>query len=66
MAEGWAIPEGSQTGHYFVADWSLCRRYSPPPAVLTAEPPKRVCGACRQAAAVRRAVGPVERGRTGR
>ena len=61
MAEGWGIPESSRTGHYFVGDWSLCRRCSPPPAILTADPPERVCGACRKALAVRQAVGPVER-----
>ena len=61
MREGWAVPEGSQTAHYYVADWSLCRRHSPAPAVLTAARPARVCGQCRKAADVLRAVGQVER-----
>ncbi|MGZ4273215.1 MAG: hypothetical protein ACXVRP_05565 [Solirubrobacteraceae bacterium] len=61
MTEGWGIPESSRTGHYFLDDSSLCRRFSPAPAILTAEPPERVCGACRKALQVRQAVGPVER-----
>ncbi|MGZ6344325.1 MAG: hypothetical protein ACXWOW_03340 [Candidatus Limnocylindrales bacterium] len=59
--EGWGIPESSRTGHHFTGDWSLCRRVSPPPAMLAAEPPERVCGACREALQVRQAVGSVER-----
>ena len=61
MREGWGVPEGSQTGHLYVADFSLCRRSSPAPAVLTAERPARVCGACRKTEQVLRSVGQVER-----
>jgi len=61
MTEGRGVPEGPLTAHYYVADWSLCRRSSPGPAVLRAERPARVCGQCRKAADVLRAVGQVER-----
>lgn len=57
--DGWGLPAGSRTWHAFAGPWSLCRRHSPAPARLAAEPGEGSCGACRKLAAVLAAVGDV-------
>jgi len=59
--DGWALPPGSRTWHAYAGDWSLCRRQSPAPAVLRADPGEPYCLACRKAAILRRALRNVER-----
>jgi hypothetical protein len=60
MSEGWGTLPSSPLAHYFVGEWSLCRRAAPAPASLDPGPPERTCRDCRRMVAVREPMGPVE------